>query len=200
MKVPQIGEKQVVYENRYQRIYCVTADFGSFMKEYFVMETGQRSGVVVVHEGSVLLVRQYRLLIGRLSYEIPGGKIDDGETPETSAVRECLEETGVHCRNLRPLLFFHPGLDALHNPTYLFHTNEFVETSSEKIHTDEIEQHVWIPLTSCIEMVFNKEIIDSFSIIGLLAYHNLMSSQSNPFESAGERLNNISLNRDEFIE
>lgn len=175
--VPQIGRKQVVYENRYQRVYCVTADFGSFKKEYFVMETGRRAGVVVMRGESVLLVRQYRLLIGRLSYEIPGGKVDDGETPETSAVRECLEETGVHCRNLRPLLYFHAGLDTVYNPTYLFHTSEFVETHREKIHTNEIERHVWIPLTRCIEMVFKKEIVDSFSIIGLLAYHNLMSSQ-----------------------
>jgi len=28
-------------------------------------------------------------------WEFPGGKIESGETPETAAVRECLEETGV---------------------------------------------------------------------------------------------------------
>lgn len=104
MHSPRIAYREVVYEDRFQKIYGVTADFGGFTKEYFVRDSGQRAGVVVVREKSVLLVRQYRLLIGRLSWEIPGGKVDEGQTPEAAAVRECLEETGVRCGNFKPLL------------------------------------------------------------------------------------------------
>ena len=31
-------------------------------------------------------------------WEFPGGKIENGETPEAAAVRECLEETGLVVR------------------------------------------------------------------------------------------------------
>jgi ADP-ribose pyrophosphatase len=174
MQSPQLGLHETVYKDRFQHIYRVVADFGAFSKEYFVRDSGQRAGVVVVRRASVLLVRQYRLLINDLSWEIPGGKVDDGETPEVAAVRECLEETGLLCRNLQPLLHYHPGLDSLHNPTYLFSTNAFVEHNSAVNNPEETVAHAWISLARCIDMIFAHQIVDSFSIVALLAYQTQM--------------------------
>lgn len=180
MHSPQLESREVVYKNRYQQVYRVVANFSGFTKEYFVTDYGQRAGIMVEQEGSLLLVRQYRLLIDRLSWEIPGGKIDDGETPEVAAVRECLEETGIRCRNLKPLLFFHPGLDATANPTHLFYTHEFTETKEKHLNPQEMCEHVWIPLSRCLEMVFTQQIVDSMSILALLAYHTLKTGQGHP--------------------
>ena len=55
---PRVGPREKVYENPYQQIYRVEADFGEFVKEYFVTDTGDRAGIVVVRNESVLLVRQ----------------------------------------------------------------------------------------------------------------------------------------------
>ena len=173
MHSPRLGPQEIVYQDRYQQIYRVIADFGDFTKEYFVRDSGQRAGVVVVRGEAVLLVRQYRLLIDDLSWEIPGGKVDDGETPEVAAVRECLEETGVLCRNLKPLLRFHPGLDSLHNPTHLLSTDEFVEHNGAAINPQETVEHGWVPLIRCTDMIFAHQIVDSFSIVALLAYQTL---------------------------
>ena len=123
----------------------------------------------------MLLVKQYRLLINGISWEIPGGKVDDGETPELAAVRECLEETGVRCLNPRPLLFYHPGLDMNHNPTHIFHSGEIaVDHQPQSIHTQEVSGWEWVPLARCTGMIFGRQIMDSFSIVGLLAYQALM--------------------------
>lgn len=46
------------------------------------------------------------LIAHRASYDdwsLPKGKADEGETPEETAVREVLEETGYHCRIVAPL-------------------------------------------------------------------------------------------------
>jgi 8-oxo-dGTP diphosphatase len=46
------------------------------------------------------------LLVHRPAYDdwaLPKGKAEDGETPEGTAVREVLEETGYHCRIVAPL-------------------------------------------------------------------------------------------------
>ena len=53
---------------------------------------------VVEHEGRFLigLRGQGAALSGY--WEFPGGKIENGESPEVAAVRECLEETGLETR------------------------------------------------------------------------------------------------------
>ncbi|MCQ9157218.1 NUDIX hydrolase [Acidomonas methanolica] len=54
----------------------------------------------VFHEGRILLVRRANPPdAGRWGF--PGGKIEPGETIENAAVRELLEETGVHAEALR---------------------------------------------------------------------------------------------------
>jgi ADP-ribose pyrophosphatase len=173
MRSPTIGPHQVLYLDKYQRISRVIADFGEFTKEYFVRDSGQRAGLIVVRGESVLLVRQYRLLINGLSWEIPGGKVEQGETPEGAAIRECLEETGILCRNLKPLLNYHLGLEILHNPTYLFYTDQHVEQAGPSFDTQEVVQRLWVPLECCINMIFGQEIVDSFSIVALLSYQTL---------------------------
>lgn len=170
MSLPHLGPRQIVYEDRNHQVYKVSADFGRFAKEYVVSDFGQRAGVVVLWREAVLLVRQYRFLIDGVSWEIPGGRLDPGEKPEEAATRECLEETGVRCHNLRLLLRYQLGLDILHNPTHLFYTDEFVEAGDRPHHGSEVEEHRWVPLEQSIDMVLSEQIVDSFSVIALLAY------------------------------
>jgi ADP-ribose pyrophosphatase len=127
----------------------------------------------------VLLVRQYRLLINGLSYEIPGGRVDDGETLEVAAARECLEESGIRCWNLKPLISYHAALDIWKN-----YTHTFLSEECEEMVASDPDRRVWIPLPRCIEMVFEQQIVDSLSIVALLAYHTLRTSQGHPIEPA----------------
>ena len=69
-------------QNKYQKVYQVKTNFGEFTKEYFVTDTRRGAGIVVTRGSFVLLVRQYRLVITRLSWEIPGGRVDNGEALE----------------------------------------------------------------------------------------------------------------------
>ena len=50
--------------------------------------------LAITRGGEVVLVRQYRPGPGRVLDELPGGMVDDGETPIEAAARELLEETG----------------------------------------------------------------------------------------------------------
>lgn len=177
MLEPKLGPRETILLNKYLEVSRIVADFGVTKKTYFVTDYGMRVGVIVVNDDEVLLVRQYRLLIGHLSWEIPGGKAESDETPEVAARRECLEETGISCRNLRPLLFFHPGLDTVHNPTHIMFTDDCEETSEMRPENAEIEDCVWVPLSRCIEMVYKGQIGDSLSIVGLLAYNSLSRTQ-----------------------
>lgn len=177
MKKPILGKPRLVYEDPYSKIHRIAADFGGFTKEYFVSSEGTRAGVVVLRGADVLLVRQYRLLIDDYSLEIPGGAVDAGETAEEAATRECREETGILCKNLKPLLTYQLGLDTRDNPTHLFFCSEFEEDtrSFDEPVGKETSGHAWIGFSDCLGMIFKGEISDSFSIIALLGYHAVQS-------------------------
>jgi 8-oxo-dGTP pyrophosphatase MutT (NUDIX family) len=76
----------------------------------------------------------------------------------------------MKCHFLKPLLTYQQGMDVFHTPTYLFYTEDFSKQSNFSPCAGEIESIEWIPLTKCIEMITSGEIVNSFTIIALLAY------------------------------
>ena len=65
-------------------------------------------------KNEIVLIQQFRP--GTISknynnylYEIVAGIIDDGESPETAAKRECLEETGCKVKKLTPIQGYFPA-------------------------------------------------------------------------------------------
>jgi len=174
MRPIHLTPPEVLYRDPHQQIYRVTADFGTFRKQYYVNDTGVRAGIVAVRAGSVLLVRQYRLLINDVSWEIPGGRVDEGETPVAAAVRECLEETGVRCRDPQPLVFYHMGMDISRNPTHVFYSTDVIQESPPPTFGPEAIGCEWVSLARCEQMIREAKIVDGLTVLGLLAYGRLV--------------------------
>ena len=167
---PKLGPREVVYQNPFQEIYRVHAQFDGFAKDIYVLDCGRRVGVVIARGNDILLVRQYRMLINDLAWEIPGGKVDAGETPADAAHREAIEEACLRCRDVKPLVYFHPGLDTCDNPTFMFYAEEFEEVPEENLDSREVAERVWVPLDECMRMIFAGQIVDSLTVAALLAY------------------------------
>ena len=68
---------------------------GTIIENYFVRESrGFVIVAAVTSDRHIVLVRQYKHGIGRITLELPAGMIDPGEKPVDCAVRELAEETG----------------------------------------------------------------------------------------------------------
>lgn len=68
---------------------------------------GQRvSGVSIVayHEDKLLLLREFRMGVNRVIYNLCAGMIEDGESIEACIRRELYEETGLSVKRIRNIL------------------------------------------------------------------------------------------------
>ena len=64
-----------------------------------------RSMALVMREDKILMVKTFRF--NRYIFELPGGGIEMGESPEEAAIRELKEECGLDGKIIRPLHTIH---------------------------------------------------------------------------------------------
>jgi ADP-ribose pyrophosphatase len=88
-------------------------------------------GVVVLpvlDDGRVVLIRNWRLPVGKALWELPAGVVEAGEDPAQAARREVEEETGYRSKWLEslPSLRTSPGLTTERQAVFLASGLEFV--------------------------------------------------------------------------
>ncbi|MFQ5530215.1 MAG: NUDIX hydrolase [Gemmatimonadota bacterium] len=116
---------------------------------------------------AVVLLRQYRYAAGGFLWEVPAGKLDDGERPEDCARRELLEEAGIVAGGLRPLttLLTTPGFTDERIDLFLATALEFVEPEREP---HEFMEARILGFDTALEMVERGDITDGKTVVSLL--------------------------------
>jgi len=131
----------------------------------------RHSGSVVVlavdKESRVLLERQYRHAAGRFLYELPAGRIDEGENALAAGKRELLEETGYSARKWKRILRFwaSPGFVAETMSVFLARD---LRPGTAQPEADEAIEIQFVPLKKVVAMVVSGAIQDAKTIAGVL--------------------------------
>jgi ADP-ribose pyrophosphatase len=132
-----------------------------------VRHPGAAAVVPFLDENRILMIRQYRFATGGEILEIPAGKLDPGETPETCAARELLEETGYRAGRLEKLgaIWTSPGFT---NEVIHLYSAFDLEVAEQQLEPDEIIELVPMTLTQALETVRRSAIFDAKSATALL--------------------------------
>lgn len=100
-------------------------------------------------------------------YDIPGGKIEEGESPKQTAIREMKEETGIEIQNLK-----YKGIMTIEYPDRLFIFDTFI-TKEYEGEPQEFEENTseWIDIDELLKkekILSNIILLDKFLIKGLI--------------------------------
>jgi len=125
---------------------------------YPVLRLGGSAGIVpLVSADEVLLVRQYRHVPGEFCWEIPGGSLGPGESPEAGAQRELREEAGYRAGRLRRLGAFWPNNAYLDEIIHVFLAEELTADPLPADADEELERRVF-PFAEALAMARDDRI------------------------------------------
>ena len=126
------------------------------------------AGVVAVIDDRVCLVRQYRVALGRMTLEIPAGKVDPSEPRDVCAARELTEETGLVAERLELLTesYGAPGFTNEHTSVYFAHGLTQGEAALDE---GEFLNVVWVPVEDALDAIREGLIDDAKTVSGILA-------------------------------
>ena len=116
---------------------------------------------------TVLMIKQYRYVAGRVTWEMPTGGMHPGETREEAAQRELAEEIGYHADTLTWVSTFDTSKSVVDETAHLFIGEGLISVETLPDETEFIEVRPF-PFAEVLRMVLGGEIVDGMTIIAVL--------------------------------
>ncbi|MBA2282055.1 MAG: NUDIX hydrolase [Actinomycetota bacterium] len=162
------GERSL-YESEWMRLALADVELPDGTRfDHHVLRTPHQAAGAVVYEPKrgVLLLWRHRFITDRWGWEIPAGRIEDGEAAVDAASREVREETGWRPGPLEPLCSFYvaSGLCDHHFSAFLAAGAEHEGDPADAFESDRIE---WVPLLALRVAMAAGELTDGPGLTAL---------------------------------
>ena len=162
------------YQNR---LFSVSEDHvkdpaGFEIRRAIVQHPG--SAVMMAMDGHkrILLVRQYRVPVRRYLWELPAGKLDEGETALQAARRELAEETGYRAKQWKKLATFYPSPGYVAEKMTIFLATGLTAGKATPMDDEQIETR-WFTAQDVEQCIRAGKIVDGKTMIGYFTWKNL---------------------------
>lgn len=162
--------RTVIYENPWVNLYVdkvIFPDGRLIEKHHYLHYDSQSVGIVIEnHRNAILLIQSYRYVTNSIEWEIPAGRIEEGESPQEAAKREVLEETGYTVTEPLLIYTFNPSngmSDAVFNIVKCKAISNI-----DNFDKNEVKELKWATISDIKEMISKNQIKCGPSLIGLL--------------------------------
>jgi ADP-ribose pyrophosphatase len=173
--------REVLVDNAWHR-YCrdryVQAD-GSDGTYFYVDMPGSCASIPLFDDGSTVLLRVHRYLLGRELWEFPIGGMRDGEDPLAVAQKELLEEAGLLANDWTPLGRFAP-YKGVSNELCHFFLARRLQTAAQHLEPSERITPHRMELAAARRLLLEQDPGDGQSMVGLLLLERWLRAGSPP--------------------
>ena len=161
------GERSL-YESPWVSLHLVDVEVpgGDRFEHHVIRRKLPAAGAVVAGSDGLLLIYRHRFITGAWGWEIPAGKVEEGEAPIDAAAREVLEETGWQPGPLRHVFGYHPtsGISDLRFEVFAADGATYVDEPTDPAESSRIE---WVPLDRVRELLRTEAVQDGLSLTAL---------------------------------
>ncbi|MBQ7004769.1 MAG: NUDIX hydrolase [Oscillospiraceae bacterium] len=165
-------QSSVIYDGKIIRVEkdIVKLENGAEAAREVVRHPGGVCILALTDQDEVLFVRQFRYPHSAVTAEIPAGKLEYGEDPETCGRRELLEECGCTASRFTYLgkLFPTPAYDA--EVIHMYLAEELVY-DKQSLDEDEFLDVERIPLEEAVRTVLADGYPDAKTQVAILKYY-----------------------------
>ena len=168
--IERVVKREVIYDGHVVHLERWTVELpdGREASREAIMHVGAVAIVAVDEEGNIAMVKQHRVVAGRVMMELPAGKLDQkGEDHLEAAKRELREETGLTAKTWMHMtdIITTPGFCDEQIALYLATDLEQGQTDLDE---DEFLLAQRMPAAQLYDMIYNKEICDGKTVCALL--------------------------------
>lgn len=139
--------------------------------DFFIFEFPHWVNIIpLTPEREVVFVRQFRHGTREVTWEIPGGIVDPGESPKQAALREMLEETGYAAADATELGWVHPNPAIQENRCWTFLAEGVSFSGGQQTEGSEAIDTVRVPLAEVPAMFERSEIVHALVVTAFHFY------------------------------
>jgi len=148
---------------------------GNTSKRELVEHPGAVALVAITKDNKIIMVEQFRKALERTIIEIPAGKIEKGEAPEVTALRELEEETGYTAEKLELIQSFSTSPGFADEVIHLYAAEGLTKsTSGAVLDEDEFVELLEVTVEEAEQLMKENRIYDAKTAFAVLwAKHKL---------------------------
>lgn len=172
LSLPRRLARDVIYESAWVNLYVDRVEFpgGRIVERHHVVHFDHDSVAALAENaaGQLLLIESYRYVTGTIEWELPAGRIEQGESPLEGAQREVVEESGYASVDHRLVQTFY-ALNGISNITHHLVHCRITECVAD-FDSNEVRSVRWSTRDEIEAMIAQGHIRDGYTLIGLLLW------------------------------